>query len=488
MLNHSICLICGADTHPVVRSRIDYAFRVFAAIYGYCVVVPSVSADICCIYGDVGIKVHHRREVRIHPRYTPRPTSASTPILQKNNYAGEDFYLVHGVDETSRTPDWLGEIFEWLSGGLETDGSKTDAVGRIPYKGTVFHQQQISPFKPYAGLLMAWLENVLQGNQEGAGLIRAESPASNAEHSVICSHDIDFYRTSKMDGFKRVTKNMMISARRPRSASFFLSNARMATDLVKGRDIGDYIPKMLDAIESMGFRSTLFAVTDGTHRRDPNYCIEQIAPHLRIASTRGFGIGVHASYDSMTANGRLRTESKKLGAILEQRPLGSRQHWLRFSEHRTLYRELHEAGLAYDSSLGFAETCGFRNGANFAFPPYDFENERPCDFLEIPLVIMDGALHQASQNLRELAEGIADRILVESRKWGWGGVSILWHNPMEPIQVPEEINAIFWKLAKTQSAYREKWMSAEQFMKANLPRYQCAGLLKEVSLNAQNAD
>jgi len=69
------------------------------------------------------------------------------------------------------------------------------------------------------------------------------------------------------------------------------------------------------------------------------------------------------------------------------------------------------AGLAYDSSLGFAETCGFRNGANFAFPPYDFEREGPCSFLEIPLAIMDGSLQLSSRSLKrdplEIAETIA---------------------------------------------------------------------------------
>jgi hypothetical protein len=484
MPTRSICLQFGDEVDPVVRSRMAYALRVFAAIYGYCVVAEGESAEICCTYGERNAQVRHAREVRIPAQYKTRVRSAKTPILQKIHYANEDFHLVHGVDKRTGNPDWLGEIFEWLSASLELAIVEKDAAGRIPYSATVFHQQRISPFKPYAGLLMGWMENVLRGNTRAEALPKAKSPVPGAEHLVVCSHDIDFYFTNRAQAFRRLSKNMLISLLVYRSPSFFFSNVKMAARLLRGERVGSYLSGMLDAIESQGFRSTLFAVAQGKHRRDPDYRIEQIVPQLREAVGRGFGVGVHASYNSIVEAGTLANEARTLGDTMGRKPLGSRQHWLRFDQHDRLYRGLHEAGLAYDSSLGFSETCGFRNGANFAFPPYDFENERPCSFLEIPLVIMDGSLQQASQTWREDPQELADGILNESRKLGWGGISVLWHNPMEAIQVPEEINKVFWRSAQKQSQYGEKWMSAEEFMKASLSRYQRAGLLKEVHFDA----
>jgi hypothetical protein len=484
MPDQSICLKFGSEIASAVRPRIDYALRIFAAIYGYRVVGEISEADICCVYGERTKHPPHSREFVIPARYRIRLGAEVRPILQKHLYAGEDFYLTHGLDETTGKVDWLGEIFEWLSASLEYPCKKRDAVGRLPYLETVFNRQQISPLKPHAGMLMAWMENQLQGNPESRGLPKPVSPVPGSEHAVVCSHDIDFYYTGRPAVLERLGKNLLISMLEYRDSSFFLANAKMTTKLLIGKSVGSYIPEMLDRIESLGFRSTLFAVAGGTHRRDPTYEIEQIAPELRQAVQRGFGVGVHASYNSAVGSGTLRKESETLHSVIGRKPTGSRQHWLRFDKHENLYRGLHEAGVTYDSSLGFAETCGFRNGANFAFPPYDLENERPCSFLEIPLVIMDGSLQMASGTLQRCPQEIADEIMNESRKVGWGGISILWHNPVEALQVPEKINRVFWDLAQRRHDYGETWMSGEEFVKACLDRYQQAGLLQGVGCDA----
>ena len=484
MASDSICLKFGEEVTGVVRSRMAYSLRVFAAVYGYSVVPEDDSAATRCVYGQKNVGGRHPRELQIPARYTVRPPNAPAPVLHRQRYADEDFYLAHGIDATTGKPDWLGEIFEWLSASLELGSDKRDAMGRIPYAGTVFHQQGISPFKPYAGLLMAWMENALRNSRGMEALPKAKSPLPGGTHAVVCSHDIDFYGTRRSAAIQRLGKNVIISLLPYRSPSFFFSNIKMATGLLRGRAIGRYIPPMLTEIESLGFRSTLFVVPRREHRRDPNYRIEQIAPQLQSAAERGFEVGVHASYNSLAVPGMLATETEKLGKVMGRKPKGSRQHWLRFERHRKLYQGIHEAGLVYDSSLGFAEICGFRNGANFAFPPYDFETERPCSFLEIPLVIMDGSLQQTARTLRKNPLEISEEILKESRNLGWGGISILWHNPMEAIQVPPEINGVFWRLAQTQAQHGEKWMSAEEFLKASLARYQGAGLLEEVHIDA----
>ena len=484
MPNSPIYLNFGLEVEPVVRARIDYAFRVFAAIYNYSVVSDPARAEICCTYGRQETRPCMEREFRIPARYRPRPASEEMPVLEKRRFAGEDVFSAHGVDERTGEPDWLGEIFEWLSASLELSIRERDAEGRIPFSATVFERQGISPFKPHVGILMAWMENSLQGNRVVETLQKAKSPISGVDHAVVCSHDIDYYYTHKAAAMKRLGKNLLISIASYRSPSFFLSNLEMATGLLRGKATGDYVPRMVEAIESLGFQSTIFAVAGGIHRRDPNYRVDQIGEHLRDAAGRGFGVGVHASYDSLTRPGTVKSEKAALGKILQQQPMGTRQHWLRFGEHKKLYREISEAGFTYDSSLGFSETCGFRNGASFAFPPYDFEKERPCSFLEIPLVVMDGSLLQASRAKKKAPQTLVDQILGESRRLGWGGVSVLWHNPMEPIQVPEEINKVFWSSARRQKENNESWMSAEEFIKSSLSRYHRAGLLKEIHADA----
>jgi hypothetical protein len=137
-----------------------------------------------------------------------------------------------------------------------------------------------------------------------------------------------------------------------------------------------------------------------------------------------------------------------------------------------------------DSSLGFPDSVGFRNGASFAFPPYDFERECPHRFFEIPLAIMDGGLEMEARKSGQLPQQIADEVLRASRNVGWGGFSVLWHNPIEPLSVPREINDVFWRCADNRNASREAWLTFDQFLAVVLPRYQQAGLLEGVSVNA----
>jgi len=97
---------------------------------------------------------------------------------------------------------------------------------------------------------------------------------------------------------------------------------------------------------------------------------------------------------------------------------------------------------------------------------------------------MDGSLECESRMGKEPAQAIADEVLLESRKAGWGGVSVLWHNPMEALAVPKEINGVFWNCLERRAQHGERWMSAQEFLEHSLGRYQNAGLLQGVQPHA----
>jgi len=406
--------------------------------------------------------------------------NGSTPKLTKHSYADETICLFHGIDEATGNPDWLGEIFEWLSSSHEMSLQGRDAVGRIPYSEMIFTRENISPRKPYATFLMSWMENVLRNGPGIQALPKAPSPLPGIEHIVVCSHDIDFYYVDKKSTLLRLIKNLGISFRLYGSFSYFSSNSAMILELLGGKRVGDYLPALLEAIEKCDFQSTLFVVPCQKHRRDPNYRLEALAPHLALARKKGFPVSVHASYNSIIENDSLESEVAALEKTTGQKPIGSRQHWLRFDQHRKLFEAIEREGLLFDSSLGFAEMVGFRNGASFAFPPYDFRKEKPHEFLEIPIALMDGNLESTARLLKEDPQELADEILEQSRKWGWGGIATLWHNPMEALSVPKEINNVFWNCARRQRKHGEKWMSAESFLSCSLERYRAAGLLQGV--------
>lgn len=478
-----ISLKVGNEISDAIKCRIMYAFRVFAAIYGHCVAEPcSSQAGITCCYGVKPLPMGS--PIDIPTRYRIRAPHEPPPLLVKHRYAGQDLYLFYGVDERTGNPDWLGEIFEWLSSSHEINVAARDAIGRIPYSHSVFFEQRISPRRPYAMLLMSWFESVLRVECEKPSLPKAPSPVPEIEHFVVCSHDVDYFYTNASSALLRLIKNLFLSVLQCHDWSFFAWNVRQIFAVLAGGRVGDYLEALHEASGEFGFSSTVFVVSKALHRRDPNYRIEDLAPYLTNGVSPRFSVGLHGSYSSCVETADLASEAHAIETSLAVRPIGNRQHWLRFDDHEKLFQALQDAGFRYDSTLGFSEAPGFRNGACFAFPPYDFANEKPYPFLEIPLVLMDGNIEADARSSGEKPDDIVEEVLDESRRWGWGGISALWHNPVEPIQVPASINSIFWKCVTQQDRHREKWIGGNEFLAHSLTRYQNAGLLLGMQLDA----
>src|SRR5215469_7639620 len=137
-----------------VRARMSYAFRVFAAVYGYAVTDrDNKDETICCFYGTE-LKAGRSHAFHIPARYGLRQPEHVPPSPVRCSYAGKEVPLFHGRDEKSGKPDWLGEIFEWLSCADEMSITARDHVGRINHNQSVCSRYSVSPLKPYASLLM----------------------------------------------------------------------------------------------------------------------------------------------------------------------------------------------------------------------------------------------------------------------------------------------------------------------------------------------
>lgn len=186
-------------------------------------------------------------------------------------------------------------------------------------------------------------------------------------------------------------------------------------------------------------------------------------------------IGLHGSYTSLDQPDGLERE---MGVMWRHgfNAAGGRQHWLRYTMER-LIPAVERAGMEYDSSIGWSTTLGFRAGACFAFPPYDFSREAPAGFLELPLIAMDQALRPGEGIDGEPSRKLAD-MLAWSRRLGWGGVSLLWH----PVAfgtgwLPAEVGETFWRLAEEGTRCGDQWVKACDFVHRARSRFVQTGLL-----------
>ena len=150
---------------------------------------------------------------------------------------------------------------------------------------------------------------------------------------------------------------------------------------------------------------------------------------LRRIHDRGHEIGFHGSYDSFDRPDTIKAERDRLSAILvnegiDQPVVGGRQHYLRF-RNPTTWAAWDEAGLAYDSTLGFSERPAFRCGTCREYPLFDVVRRRRLALRERPLALMDSAI--LSSRAYDEAVARVRRVKGICRLFG-GDFTLLWHN------------------------------------------------------------
>jgi hypothetical protein len=474
-----IYLEFGPDATPALRSRLTYALRLFCAVYDHEPLLDRErlgEADVSIRYsasavskpGEPCLFLNHLAGGR-----SPRDPAPAPTLFTQGDESTVLFYPpVRGGE-----PDWLGEIFEWVSCADEYSVERRDVIGRIPFGASYAGRHHLDIRMPYAAVAMRLLErNLSRLANRPAG--SPSSPVSATSHFVVVTHDVDYLPAGRWNAARRLAKNSAISllGKRQRLSA---AQARMALSAAAfGHDPLDAITKLALKEKLCGIGASFYFLLRQVHRRDANYTCEgkSLLEWMNVLEGSGFEIGVHGSYTSLDEPEGLSREyeiERRLGFD----PLGGRQHWLRFTPDR-LIPAIEEAGASYDTSIGWSDRIGFRAGACFAFPPYFFEKERPATFLEIPLVIMDQGLQAETGGGRCDACSHAESVLSNSRRYGWGGTSLLWHpTAFGGGWLAPEIGEAFWQLADEGRKRNEAWVSGKQFLEAAWQRYANVGLL-----------
>ena len=193
---------------------------------------------------------------------------------------------------------------------------------------------------------------------------------------------------------------------------------------------------LMDQSERAGLSSAFYFICGhSAGRLDGDYGIRhpRIRKLLRRIHARGHELGVHGSYNSFRCAQTLRGEFEALRSVcaeegISQARWGVRQHVLRFDCARTP-AVWEAAGFAYDATLGYADSAGFRCGTCHPFPLFDHAARRTLKVMERPLVAMDVTL--MSPEYEGLGpDAAAERIeaLRGACRRENGEFVLLWHN------------------------------------------------------------
>jgi hypothetical protein len=358
---------------------------------------------------------------------TPTLVAPELPVIYGSRLAGGSFY--EEVEDCTRLGlDVFGSIFFQLTRYEELARPARDEHERFPARASLPHSEGFLTrplVNEYIEILWAALARLWPRLERRPRAFR-ELP----------SHDVDWPLHPALSPW-RYAKAALGDIVRRRDGGMAAGRLRALRARRHGDPTDDpynTFDFIMDLSERHGLRSAFyFMAGSADHRFDGSYSLEDpwIGALIRRIHERGHELGLHPSYGTFRDPDAIRTERdvllrrcERLG--VSQSQWGGRQHFLRW-ENPITWRGWEQAGLAYDSSLGFSQDPGFRCGACFEYVVFDLLARRRLGLRERPLVAMEMGLFDYSAKSEQ--EGLETIRELRRRCELFGGdLTLLWHN------------------------------------------------------------
>jgi len=355
---------------------------------------------------------------------------ADIPILFGQPDESGNFFQRQG-DSIYMGVDVFGSAFFMLSRYEELCVADRDEYGRFPYVASLSAQAGIIDrpiVNEYLEVLWACLK-----------LIKPDLQRKTQRYACAPSHDVDRLFDTRDKSWSAVARN--VAGDLFRRGDFALASKRLYSRAISGREDFRHEPSntfdfIMDTSEALGLTSAFYFIS----RKKPelencDYSIGMpwVRALLRRIDERGHELGLHGSYQSFSDGNELSTELSNLRLVgreegVTQNFRGGRQHYLRW-DAATTWRNWEAAGLAYDSTLTYAERAGFRSGTCYEYPVFDILSRTRLRLRERPLIVMEASL-LGDRYMQLSGTDAADRVSYLAsvcRKFN-GQFTILWHN------------------------------------------------------------
>jgi len=363
-----------------------------------------------------------------------------------HNYKGRDFlvwkdflreepFIKNDGQRTYLNFDLFAQAFYQLSCYqefvLEAEGKRANSnAGKIPADKDILQS-------PNVNMLFLILEGLIA---DIFGIERAEKNRypSGKQFAVLLTHDLDAVKKTFKGRVKHIFHGLNRAARLTRSGKFSKVPEELGRTFYKffGSARYDNLAYLGALEEKEGFKSSLNIYVMNKKNKagfsnwfyNPDYNISKdaaLAEEVKNSAGKYFELGIHGSFSSACDSALLGQEIKSLEEVTQRKVSGGRQHFLDYSVSRTP-RVFQDAGLEYDTTVGFRDINGFRAGACLPYYLYSLGSDSSTGVLEIPLAIMDGVLFDRQEGAREIAWQETEAIL-EKVKNARGCCSVVWH-------------------------------------------------------------
>lgn len=323
-------------------------------------------------------------------------------------------------DEIIFNGDIISSSFFMLSRWEEKLANESDVHGRFRFADSVackYNFITIPVVDEYGMLLRKYLKILLPNIDLGEN-----------EFRIKLSHDIDDIR--RFESVKTAIRTLGGDLIKRKSINLFNKSLKEWKESSKCPEKDPYflgVYELANISKQYNMDSAFYFKTSDKSDHDSGYIIEDyVKKCISCLQNEGFEVGFHAGYYTYKNYDNFMKEKERLDKVLGYTSYGGRQHYLRFDVNTT-WKYWGQAGLKYDSTVGYAEHEGFRCGTCHPFKPFDIDEDIKLDVIEIPLIVMDGTL-QSYRNLTP-EEGM-NFIMDLINKCGEveGVFTLLWHN------------------------------------------------------------
>jgi peptidoglycan/xylan/chitin deacetylase (PgdA/CDA1 family) len=212
----------------------------------------------------------------------------------------------------------------------------------------------------------------------------------------------------------------------------------------KGKEFSPYrnFKDIIKLEEKYNAKSSFYFIATDNDIKRFRYDIEDLENDLFFIIDKGWEVGLHCGYFSYDNLNLINKEKKRLEKLIGKEVIGCRNHYLRFKVPDT-WELLAKAGFKYDSTFGYSDVVGFRNGMCHPFKPINLKTHREIDILEIPLNVMDSTIlkYMGSTDAWKTAKKLIDT----TEKYN-GVITLLWHNDVLNCSFREKWRKLYEKI------------------------------------------